>query len=201
VTRSSCGEEIDDALKIDGGTRGLQASPGKGSFSPFSRRSAEAPMNACFGHFGLALECRLSPIPERERREEQVLADRMRGHCEAPARVERGGMLGAETNADRGGESDRIVGGQKAEESVGPEADPVAPIDLVERRGHDAADRTKKALTAKKPMCAVSRAPTRCESTTITARTKRNVPVKGSAPFSLEPPAKAENWPRLSSFP
>ncbi len=83
-------------------------------------------------------------VHERERLEKQVFGDRVRGHGEAPARQERGGVLGAETNGEHGGKADRIIGRQKAQQPVRPEAEPVAPVDFVERRRHHEARQDEK---------------------------------------------------------
>ena len=77
-------------------------------------------------------------------------------HGEAPARQERGGVLGAETNGEHGGEADRVIGRQKAQEPVRPEAKPVAPIDFVERRRHHEARQDEKGPDGVEAhMCAV----------------------------------------------
>ena len=52
--------------------------------------------------------------------------------------------MAARPNGKHGGEADRIIGRQKAQEAIGPETQPVAPVDFVERRRHHEARQDKK---------------------------------------------------------
>ena len=51
---------------------------------------------------------------------------------------------GREANGENGPKADRVIGREKAEQPVRPEAEPVAPVDFVDRRSHHVARQDEK---------------------------------------------------------